>query len=157
VVGRRHVAALIGKPLLQLREIVSAVRDVGHGLRRDARQRQFFERPRQGPRKTGRHRDRREIAQGPSLISLINRAGRHRLGGQRRRRCQVSGGQTWRRQARGELRQAESVQSEGRTARGGQRADEVVGGASGRAEDEQLGCRRAVGDELMGSGEPCRR
>jgi hypothetical protein len=126
--------------------------------RRHARQRQLLERAGERARKPGHRGDRREVGQAPIGRGVEQRARRHRLHAERGRRRHAIAGEQRCRQPRGQLRQAESIQTERRSARPRPTSRAKSSAAPREAENDQRFCRKEdVEQELSRGLNPDRR
>ena len=153
--GGRRLKLLVDT-LEQMREISADVGKRPHARRCHHRQRQVFQRAREGARESRRPGHRRKIRQRLVGVRIEEGPRRHRLDAQPGRRRQPFARQQRRRQPGRKLRQAEAIQPEGGAPRPRLRAHEVVGGAARRRHDQHFSGGRRLEKKTAGGIEPYR-
>jgi len=154
--GRRRLKLLV-EALEQVRQVGTDFRERPHRRRRDHRQRQFLQRPRQRAREPRHGRDRREVGQRLVATGVEQGPRGHRLHAEPRCLRQAVARKERRREPGGQLRQAETILAEGGPARSTERAREVVGRAARLGDDQDFCSGRRLEDEGARGVDPCRR
>ena len=142
--GCRRRGELIVEALQEARKVGSAERELPQRGRLDARHRQIVERARERARESGRAGDGAEVGEALVLPGVERGACGDGLRADERGRRDPARGQDRRREARGELREAEAMQPGRRPARPRHRPGQIVGRAARGRDDERpaIGARR---------------
>ncbi len=129
-IDARGVLERLVDTLEQVREVRSSARRAQQLPRIHAGESKLLQRARERPRKTGRRRHRREVLQRPLSRGVERRSRCDRFGAQPRARRMPLHRERDHRAARSELRQADSLQTEGRRHAGGDVARQIVSGTA---------------------------